>query len=84
LIEKRKKVSYVMVPSQQKYVIAESRINKPFTVVEIEQPHFKDIGIVENTLKCDQNLKITQVLWLRFSVDDPAAVHVRKSHIMQP
>jgi hypothetical protein len=36
-IEKRKKVSYVMVPSQWKNVIAESGINKPFTVVEIEQ-----------------------------------------------
>jgi hypothetical protein len=84
LIEKRKKVSYVMVRSQWKYVITESRINKPFTFVEIEQPHFKDLGVVESKMKQDKNLKITQVLWLRFSADDPAAVHVRKSYIMQP
>jgi hypothetical protein len=41
-------------------VIAESRINKPFTVVEIEQPHFKDLEVVESTMKRDQNLKITR------------------------
>jgi hypothetical protein len=74
-----------MVPSQWKYVIAESRINQSFPVVEIEQPHFKDPEVVENTMKRDQNLKIIQVLWLKFSADDPTAVHVRKSHkIMQP
>jgi hypothetical protein len=66
-------------------VTAESRINKPFTVVEIEQPHFKDLAVVESAMKRNQNLKITQVLWLRFSADDPAAVHVRKRHnSMQP
>jgi hypothetical protein len=43
LIKKRKKVLHVMVPSQWKYMIAESRINKTFTVVEVEQPHFKDL-----------------------------------------
>jgi hypothetical protein len=85
LIKKRKKVLYVMVPSKWKHAIAELRINKPFTIVEIEQPHFKDLEVVESTMKWDQNLKITQVLWLRFSADDPAAFHVRKSHIiMQP
>jgi hypothetical protein len=84
LIENRKKVSYVMVPSQWKYVTAESRINKPFTVVEIEQPHLKDLGVVESTMKLDQNLKITQVLRLKFSADEPSAVHVRKiQNIMQ-
>jgi hypothetical protein len=38
-IGKKKKVSYLMVPSQLKYMVAESRINKPFTVVGIEQSH---------------------------------------------
>jgi hypothetical protein len=85
LIKKSKKVSYVMVPSQCKHVIAETRINKLLTVVQIEQPHFKDLGVVEITIKWDQNVKITQVLWIRFFADDPAAVHVRKSrNIMQP
>jgi hypothetical protein len=51
LIEKRKKVSYIMVPSQWKYVIAESRINKPFTFDEIEQPHFKDLEVVQSIVK---------------------------------
>jgi hypothetical protein len=81
LIEKRNKISYVMVLSQLKYVTAELRINKPFTV-ETEQPHFKDLGVVESIMKQDQNLKITQVLWLRFLADDPAVVHVKKSHTL--
>jgi hypothetical protein len=85
VIEKKKKVSYVIFPSQWKYAISESRINKSFTVVEIEQPHFKDLEVSESTMKRDQNLKITQVLCLRFSADDPAAVYIRKSHnIMRP
>jgi hypothetical protein len=62
LIEKRKKVSSVMLPSKWKYMITESRINKPFTVVETEQPHFTDLGVVESIMKQDQNLKIIQVL----------------------
>jgi hypothetical protein len=40
---KKGRVSYVMVPSQWKYVTAESRINKLSTAVEIEQSHFKDL-----------------------------------------
>jgi hypothetical protein len=60
LIEKRK-VSCLTVSSQWKYVIVESRINKPFTVVEIEQPRFKDLEVVKSAMKRDQNLKITQV-----------------------
>jgi hypothetical protein len=66
-------------------MIAESRINKTFTVVEIEQPHFKDLGVVESSMKWDQNRKITQVLWIRLSADDPAAIRIKKMHnIMQP
>jgi hypothetical protein len=46
-------------------VIADSRINKTFTVVEIEQPHFKDLGVVESATKRNQNLKITQGVLLK-------------------
>jgi hypothetical protein len=74
-----------MALSKWKYALAEAQINKPFTVVEAEQPHFKGLKAVESRMKLDQNLKLTQVLWLRFSADDPAAVHVKKSHdIFQP
>jgi hypothetical protein len=45
-----------MVPSQWKNVIAESGINQYFTVFEIEQQHFKDLGVVESTVRRDQNL----------------------------
>jgi hypothetical protein len=62
LIKNMKKVSYVMVPSRWKYLFAESRIIKPSTVVEIEQPYFKDFVVAESTVQWDQNIKIAKVL----------------------
>lgn len=44
LIEKRKKKQSVMVPSEWKYVIAEAKLNKPFTIVEMDQHDFKDFS----------------------------------------
>jgi hypothetical protein len=66
-----------MVPPQWVYVISKSTINKHFTVVHIKQPTLQNLGVVEKTIKWDQDLKITPVSWLRFSPDHPAAVHVR-------
>jgi type II secretory pathway component HofQ len=69
-----------MVPSQWKHVIADLRINKHFTVVETEQPHFKDLGVVERTMKQNQNLKITEVLRISFSADDSVSLSVNVDH----
>jgi hypothetical protein len=52
-----------MIPSKWKYMTVESSISKPFIVVEVEPPHFKDLEVLESTMKQDQNMKITQVLW---------------------
>ncbi|KAF6207360.1 hypothetical protein GE061_018601 [Apolygus lucorum] len=43
LIEKKKKTSKVYVPSQWKYVIADAKVNEPFSIVEMRQEDFKDL-----------------------------------------
>jgi hypothetical protein len=65
LIEKKNNFFNEMVLSKWKYVIAESRINKTYNFAKVEQPHFKDLEVVESKMNWDNNLKIIHVLWLR-------------------
>lgn len=80
LIEKRKKMQSVMVPSEWKYVIAEAKLNKPFTIVEMDQHDFKVFSPLESSIKKPQKLKITKVMWIQFTHDDVSTVRVRSSH----
>lgn len=81
MIEKRKKVSKVMVPSEWKYVIVEAFVDpSKLTIHEMMMEDFKDISCIELVLKKPPALKITDVLWLRLCSDDPRGVSVRRSH----
>lgn len=85
LIEKRKKVCKVFVPSQWKYVIADARLEKPFEVVEMQRNDFKDFSCLDKNIKRDPKQKVTEVKWLKFSSDEPTMIKVRKSHnLIQP
>lgn len=79
-IERKKRVSQVMVPSQWSDVIAEAVRNHPFNVTTLTQSDFKDFSGIEDALKRTSKLKITEVMWLKFSHDDPFTVSVCASH----
>jgi len=79
LIEKQKKTAKVLVPSQWKYVIANARLEKPFTIVEMSQIDFKDFSSLEKDMT-KKKLKITQAMWLKLSADAPMHVSIRESH----
>ena len=64
LIERQKKKTKPMVPSDWKYVIASSKLNKPFNVIEMYQSDFKDLDLISSRLK-KQNLKITKFVWFQ-------------------
>lgn len=81
LIERRKKCSMVYVPSQWVEVIT-SASNK-FSVYMMSNDDFKDMSIVERSLRTG-NFRITHYVWLRITHDDPCTVQARPSHnIMQ-
>ena len=51
----------------------------------MERGDFKNVSQNEARLRRDPELKITQVLWIQMTSDDPTSVRVRKSHnILQP
>ncbi|KAF6208709.1 hypothetical protein GE061_017167 [Apolygus lucorum] len=82
LIEKKKKTSKVYVPSQWKYVIADAKVNEPFSIVEMRQEDFKDLQEIERHLlkTKNKNLKVTKNLWMKYSIDDPFCIYARQTH----
>ena len=76
LIERHKKKTKPMVPSDWKYVIASSKLNKPFNVIEMHQSDFKDLDLISSRLK-KHNLKITKFVWFKITADDPSTLYAR-------
>lgn len=69
-----------MVPSEWKYVIGEACVVRTFIVKEMDQTDILDLSQIESDMQRDPELKITQVMWLKVSSDDPEAIFVRASH----
>lgn len=84
LIEKRKRVSKIMVPEEWKYVIASSFTNRSFFIKEMKAPDFKNLQELDNGIQRTK-IKITTFVWLKFSTDDINSIYVRNSHsVLQP
>lgn len=84
LIERQRKKAKAMVPSDWKYVIASAKLNKPFSIIELNQGDFKNMtSLCLGTKK--GKLKITTAMWLKMTAEDPCSLYVRSSHnIMRP
>lgn len=51
----------------------------------MENNDFKDLSLIESSLKKDSAFKITEVVWLQITRDDPTTIRARVSHnILQP
>lgn len=85
LIEKQKRVSTVNVPTEWRYVIGESFVSRNFKIIEMNRDDFKNFEPIKQGIVKPSNLKITEVMWLKFSQDEPRGIYVRKSHnILRP
>jgi hypothetical protein len=65
LIERRRKTALVYHPEQWIDVITSSRPSKQFSVLLMESSDFKDLSLLEKSLKKDADLKITSAHWLQ-------------------
>lgn len=77
LIERQKKHSMVYVPSQWVEVITAS--SDKFSVYVMSSEDFKDLSIVEKSLRTG-TFRITHYVWLRITHDDPCTLQARVSH----
>lgn len=84
-IERCKKSATINVPFDWVEVIVKARNSRPFSVTCMQLEDFKDFSAVSKCLRRDPELKITDVMWIQLTADDPTSIRARKSHnILQP
>uniref|UniRef100_A0A8D8SK62 DUF7869 domain-containing protein n=2 Tax=Cacopsylla melanoneura TaxID=428564 RepID=A0A8D8SK62_9HEMI len=69
LIEREKKKTKLMVPSQIKYMIGASNEKSPFIITEMQQADFKDLDLMAAALLRDniRQFQVTKYVWYKMS-----------------
>ena len=81
LIEKKKKVATFHIPSDVIQMIKSARTTSPFVMHPVEQKDFLDFrGLINDYIKKDSKLKITEARWIQVSSDSPTVLKVRTTH----
>lgn len=78
-IEKRKRVTKLIVPADIEKMILECCHKTPFKVSHVEEQDFKNIQQLADEYINTSKLNISQTAWVRISADDPGRIYVRKS-----
>lgn len=81
MIERTKKKSKALVPSDWKYIIGRAFLNTPFQIKEMVQEEFKNFDILIDAIFVkNPKFQITKYAWFKLCRDDPLSVLARPSH----
>jgi len=79
-IEKKQRVSSIMVPENIEHVVREARTNNPFDVKWINQNQFLDFKQLIGFFGRPATLQVTKYHWFRYENRNPNQIFTRQLH----
>ena len=80
LIEINNKMTTIYHPRHWIDVITITQTLHPFLICSIKSNDFKNLTLIESSLKKDSSFKINEVLWFQITKHDPTTIRARVSH----
>ncbi|KAJ4430817.1 hypothetical protein ANN_19408 [Periplaneta americana] len=80
LIERRKKVTKVYIPSELQQIVQEAKMVKPFQVVSMQSMDFLNIQTVADNIICTKALNISKEVCISIDCSDLNSITVKETH----